>query len=196
MKDGQGALFFNFFKFVGLEVVCSSWSIARRGCPPPLRDNGKGLMGLPGLSPADARKVRVGNQQYRCLVRIIKACILLGIGGYVENPRTSRIWRTWGVKTLLRKGAFFVDTDLCQFGTPYRKATRILFCGFEQSAFADFPRCFANDGRCSKSVHRHVRLSGTDGGIFRTKAAQVYPVDFARFLTQALTSATLLKVQK
>ena len=166
------------------------------GCPPPLRDNGAGLLGLPNLSAADARKVRAGNQQYRGLVRIIKECMRLGIGGYVENPRTSRIWRTWGVKGLLRKGAFFVDTDLCQFGTPYRKATRLLIWGFEQSTFADFPRCFAHDGRCSKSGHRHVRLSGTDGGIFRTKAAQVYPVDFARFLTNALICATLLKVQK
>ena len=50
------------------------------------------LFGLPELRGRDLETARIGNYQLRQAVRIVKASILVGWGGYLENLATSRVW--------------------------------------------------------------------------------------------------------
>ena len=116
-------------------------------------------------------------------VRLIKLCLQLGIPGYLENPRSSRLFRTPGVLKLVHEGkAIYRDADLCQFGVPYKKPTRVLFWGIKvpENVFA---RCTGSGGRCSKTGHKHINLRGKVGKRFLTTEAAMYPESFARAIS-------------
>ena len=92
---------------VGIDLPCVSWSRARRGPPGgsfpcALRGEGRDLYGLPSLSLPDQQKVKSGNIQYRHAVKLISKCVSSGIRGYLENPRTSRLWLTRGMRKLVK----------------------------------------------------------------------------------------------
>ena len=76
-----------------LGTPCSSLSRARDqpGGPPPLRSDLQPL-GLSGLKPHDAEKVRVGNVLARFSVRVLFLALQLCIPFTVENPQRSRLW--------------------------------------------------------------------------------------------------------
>ena len=84
-------------KAVGIDVCCKSWTRARRGpegsaYPRQLRDDTKHLLSvLPRLAASDRLLVKQGNAMLAISVRVIRLCLRLGIKGYLENPRTSRI---------------------------------------------------------------------------------------------------------
>ena len=85
-----------------------------RRAPPPLRSNAC-VLGLPGLSDKDALKVQLGNKLMRFSVSVLILCRRLVIPAVMENPATSRLWITPGVKYVARlSGARMFQTGYCQ----------------------------------------------------------------------------------
>ncbi len=80
---------------LGIEIDCSSWSLARRApltssMPHRLRRKGKEIWGIAGLQGGDRRKVRAANRQLRSAIKIVKRAIRAGkVSGYLENPLSS-----------------------------------------------------------------------------------------------------------
>ena len=121
---------------VGIDLPCQTWSRARRAppgssMPSALRgDDPTTIMGLPNLSAADLAKVAVGNRQWAFALQIIKHCLRLGIPGYAENPQTSRLWKLRSINKLGKlSNTQLVDFHMCQFGTQWKKPTRLLVWG-------------------------------------------------------------------
>jgi hypothetical protein len=183
---------------VGVELVCSSWSLARRApqgssMPSAVRDSNKYIFGLPNLTGKDALTVKAGNSQYRHAMKLIKLCLEHGVRGYLENPQTSRIFRTPGIQRLIRLGlAFPVTCHFCQYHTQWRKATTFLIWGVEPQSVV-LKKCCMKGGRCSASGKRHLELTGFDKGKFRTSAAQAYPRALAQDLMGQLLKAPAYK---
>ena len=178
------------FHAVGIDLPCNTWSRARRAkpsskFPSPLRgDDDVSILGLPDLSVRDKRKVADGNNMFFGSLKLIRKCLKLGIPGYLENPLNSRIWKTRGMKRLLRDGRVrIVPLDQCQYGTAWKKPTRLLvwlcpcFCML---------RCSGAHGCCSRTRRPHIQLSGVRGKRFMTEQAQVYTPDLARAILQQI----------
>ena len=78
-------------------------------------------MGLPlsQIKESDRPLLEAGNDMYTWTTRYIRAHIMAGGRGYLENPAPSLLWMTEGIKALLDEGiAWFLDADSCAFGTP------------------------------------------------------------------------------
>lgn len=146
--------------YVWLGTPCHSWSRARRWDgrgPGPLRDDGDYLMGLPGLSDKDQVKVDIGNCLMRASAKIFRVCLQLGIPVALENPRTSRLWKSRPIAHLLNHVQVHSDfTDFCQDGKEFRKRTRIMWAhvNLRQS----MRKCSGKRGVCSRAGLRRQQL--------------------------------------
>ena len=91
--------------WVGVELECRSWTMARSGGqgPPAIR-RATHVMGLPGIRKCDEIKVKVGNQQYEIVMHWVDTCLGLGIPGYCENGVHSWLWHTPKIKEKLAEG--------------------------------------------------------------------------------------------
>eukprot|EP00973_Karenia_brevis_P077759 10804895-Karenia_brevis.AAC.1 len=90
----------------------------------------------------------------------------------MENPRTSRLWLMPWVQELLDANlAFFVDFDMCQYGTAWKKPTRLLIWGVSPGSVT-LQKCVSRCGLCSRSGRRHEPLTGVRPDGFATSAAQ------------------------
>ena len=118
-------------------------------------------------------------------LKVIRKCIALGIPGYLENPRSSRLWKTPQIRKLLDRGLVkYVEADFCQYGVPWKKATRIMI--WSLSPPSQLKLCQAINGCCSRTHKPHLRLSGAVGAKWRTQNAEAYPVEFAKALANLL----------
>ena len=174
---------------VGIDLPCNTWSRARRApwwskMPSALRDDDQYIFGLPHLSKSDSAKVQGANLMLRESVRLIKFCLRYGIPGYLENPWTSRVWKTPAIRRLLRsQHVFLVRADMCQYHTQWRKPTGLLIWGCYPFTFKT---CW--HGHLCKRTHKpHLQLSGISGGKFLTHQAQIYTKQFAEALLTGLT---------
>ena len=172
-----------FLAYVHCGTPCSSFSLARKGDggPPPLRSRQE-LWGLPRLAPWDQDKVKIGNRLMQITVDVLTACHHRGILWSVENPLGSYLWLMPPMRGLAALGAR-IEFDMCQFGSPHMKPTAILTSAPLQ-ALAQ---------RCDRDVrpHDHVALVGTEivrgKKQFKTKRAQVYPLDLCQQWASLLT---------
>ena len=154
---------------LGIELPCNSWSIARRGNPPPLRDSHHFVLGLPHLGTKDKERVHNGNQQYRSAVRLIRSCLAFGIPGYLENPKSSRLWKTPGFIKLAKDPRIqLVHLDQCQYNCPYKKATTLMIWNVQRHL--TLKTCSGKGGRCSRTRKKHINLNN----VALTKTAQEY----------------------
>ena len=103
---------------------------------------------------------------------------MLGFDFSIENPLGSLIWETPSFKFLLMATrAFFVDFDQCAFGASSMKPTRVM--GSHQLLQPALARSCPG----KSATHQHEVLKGKVFSeqfgrvVFRTKLAQVYPVD-------------------
>ena len=153
--------------YVHVGLPCQSWSRARRSDgsgPGPLRDDGQFLMGLPNLT-----------------VRILRACITHDVLWTLENPMTSRVWKTRAAK-LLSKHAVFHRADFCQYNQPWRKATYFLA---HPRLTLSLQQCRGTKGLCSRTLQPHIVLQGVDAnGTFLTKVAEPYPYSLANHIAR------------
>jgi hypothetical protein len=177
---------------LGIDLPCNTWTRARRApkhsrMPSALRGNeGSLLWGLSDLTEADNKKVLVGNACVGLALHLIQLCLPAGIPGYLENPRTSRVWLVPEIIALVQaRKAFFVDFDMCQYGTAWKKPTRLLIWGVAQDRVA-LDTCKQKKGICSRTMQPHEHLTGFRSSGFATFAAQVYPSEFVAALLPQL----------
>ncbi len=189
---------------VGIEIVCASWSLARRApltstMPHRLRDH-RHIWGLPGLSGRDRKLAQAGNRMLKSAIKIVCASIYRGGCGFLENPLGALLWHV--IKKSFQKQISnglcrLISTDMCAFGTRWKKPTRLLVWG-SRSADICLPRCQGKHGYCSFTQQKHEQLSsttscsyGTTKSVFwRTRAAQEYPPDFVKSLLSQLLESS------
>ena len=179
-----------------LETQCSSWSRARRGPPgsgwAAIRDNNH-ILGLPNLSEADENKVLLGNIHARNTASIIRICLRHHVPCMLENPLTSMLWKYPALLHLQDHSSFESHTlDQCQFGAPWRKATRIGAWLCRHCTGLD-RRCSGSQGTCSRTGKPHIVLSGVSKThkVLWTSLAQVYPAKLCQTLASVLTQSSL-----
>ena len=184
---------------VWLGTPCSSFSRARDrpGGPPPLRSNAC-VLGLPGLSDKDALKVQLGNKLMRFSVSVLILCRRLVIPAVMENPATSRLWITPGVKYVAcLSGARMFQTDYCQWGVPWRKRTKFLGLHIDLSPIErqcsgvpGWSSGYPGQVVCARSLKPHIVLCGVDANnVFRTLIAEPYPPTLCTGLVKCFASA-------
>ena len=114
--------------------------------------------GLPDLEGRDLETVRICSFQIRQAVRLIKFSMVSGRSGYIENPATSRAWLVVA-KMLSREIASgksrAVVFDMCDYGTVFKKATRLLVWG-KFGHRVELRRCCGKRGLCGHSGVPHL----------------------------------------
>ena len=168
---------------------CSSWSMMNQSVSRTHSDPW-GVSGQP--SPGAFEKVKVGNRCARAALRIIRDCNKFNLPWALEHPRSSRLFWTREFQNLMQQDNVIVcDLDQCQFGTPWRKSTRVLVGNVpEQDCIYLFKKCFSGRDRCcSRSGKRHVILQGKHpSGQNWTAIAAAYPRKLSEALVRTLTS--------
>ena len=170
--------------YLGIELVCNSWSRARRApvespMPSAVRSPGRFIWGLPKLSPNDRGLCERGTCMLRYAFEYIRICHRVGIPGYLENPGSSMMFTVPEFKVLEDAGIiYFPKCDFCQYGTPWKKPTTFVTWLWKP----ELKQCHMCQGRCSHSGKKHVVLSGFQNKRFMTSYAQVYPRNLAKSL--------------
>lgn len=115
--------------------------------------------------------------------------MMCGVSGCWEHPRSSLVWRIPLVQRWLRtRTARLASCDWCQYGTPWRRPTKLLIWGPRADELA-MRTCGPQIGRCSRS--HHVRLSGVSGHRFLSRHAHSSPMALVPRTSQPLECATL-----
>ena len=167
------------------------------GGPPPLRSD-KYPMGLSGLKPHDALKVKLGNALLFFSCRVLLMALHYGIAMTLENPRRSRLWITSSVQRLMRRrAACIAHVDFCMFGTPWKKPTTIMGIHINLDLLQPY-RCIGTKWACCLlSGKPHVPLTGhAPNGCWYTKLAEPYPLRFTRLLAQAFLNTDLASIAR
>ena len=141
---------------------CSSWSTSRRNdgnkAAMPLRDPSH-ILGLPGLSANDQRKVSEANLLVERTTQLALNCILQRVPFAIENPYHSLMWMVPGMMHIISlPGVTSTREDFCQYGEKYHKKTKLV--SFDLDATSTSKVCKTKDGKCSRSGEPHELLSG------------------------------------
>ena len=148
------------------------------GGPGPLRgEAAPDIFGLPTLSSANRRKVDLSNNYIRFAVKVCDLGIRTGLQTYLESSLTSRLWKIPAIRALtFRQAVSQTRFDCCRYGTPWRKATRILHV-YSPDFGANALSCNGGNGRCVDTGKYHIQLAGTDSnGIHWIKRAEKHPI--------------------
>lgn len=107
---------------VGLAPVCCGFSTA---ITPPIRTR-EAPYGIEGLNEKMAQKVSVGNQMALWSFKIVELALDLGLGVWLENPSTSKMFilPEWIRLTTRHPELKIWLVDYCRFKTPWRKRTK------------------------------------------------------------------------
>eukprot|EP00439_Symbiodinium_sp_Y106_P051106 s3342_g6.t2 len=168
-----------------LGTPCSSFSLARSrpGGPPPVRSKDCPL-GLDSVPVGHRWQLLLANELLFRSLELFEAVVQSGGDASLENPLRSLMWQVPQVQQLrVRLHLYNVDLDQCQFGSAFRKPTRILVSNAQFLALAltcrgDHPRT-ALKGR--------LRLRSGEV-VFMTKLAQEYPSEFCKAFAQVTKS--------
>lgn len=171
-----------------LAPPCSSFSIARdrtmvvRSPAFP--------WGLPDLPQHELAKVNIGNACFRSAFKLIHTLDRVGIPWILENPHSSKCWYLPPMRRLLDSHHTLVAVvDFCQYGTKWRKRTRLLAGNIDTDDFQRLlhRRCQGIKGVCSRTGRKHFQLTGSNKkGIPWTRVAQPYPSALCHDLAHAL----------
>lgn len=119
--------------------------------------------GLPDLSPTDQRQVKEGNQLANITAQILGPTYRLGIACCLEIPATSRLWNlTCFVRLLQRPYVHSIHLDLCCYGRPWRKITKVLFAWVTLRSHTNI--CSSKRGICDITSRPHQVLEGKEPG--------------------------------
>ena len=174
-----------------IAIPCTTLSRARdRNRLTRVRGNeGRDLFGLPDLNPEQRGQVTSANRIINFCVALCRLANSLSISWYIENPRTSKLWLLPCIVDLQTpRTTYFLGVDFCQYGTPWKKATRILVSRHDDLAELSRRCAFSNPGYlCSNTGKRHICLSGFDAtGLAFTKRAEPYPLPLCRAIAAAV----------
>ena len=132
--------------------------------------------GKENLTPKQQEKLSIGSATFQFSLKIISACLKYGVPVMIENPASSLMWSSPRFARLLDiRSCTKVIFEQCQFGTPWRKSTKV--CGWGTGELFELNRrCHATGGKCSRTNKPHIVLSGTaPGGKNWTAIAAAYP---------------------
>ena len=115
----------------------------------------------------------------------------------IEHPRSSRAWYLPFFRQLVkRKHIIVCDMDQCQYGTRWRKSTRLICSRIDAcSAPRLQSKCHKDSkGNCSKTHKPHIQLRGTHpSGVPWTSVAASYPKQMAKHVAFCLLEPYLYK---
>ena len=113
------------FFLVHMAPPCSTRSRARA---PALRQVGRWITGMPGLTQKQRQRVREGTRLARSCVSFAWACLASETGFSIENPESSMLWRWPPMEELIsHPSIIIIDFTYCKFGVlPWLKPTRIV----------------------------------------------------------------------
>ena len=183
---------------VWLATPCGGLGRARRGKPwaarveagiftgfPAAIRSDKHVWGLPDheLSPKDRVALANSNAGVHVSLKIIEACRAAGVPVAMENPARSFLWIMPEVLSLMeQEDSYHMVCDLCAYGTPWKKATALLFHGWAGVSKLSKTCHAVKIGKghrplCGFSAVPHVTLSGIDKQkrSWKTTLAEPYP---------------------
>lgn len=179
---------------IWLATPRTSWSRARHGPANsswgPIRTS-QHIYGIPGLSPEDVNKVRVGNQTMRFTANVIRIACHHHVPTFLESSCNSMLWLAPPLLSLCgRDCSRSLICDFCQYGTRWRKRTRIQGWFVQPSAELTHT-CSGRHGICCASGKYHIILKGQDpvSRQLWTHLAQPYPLKFAQAAARALITS-------
>ena len=173
-----------------LATPCTSFSCARdRTRVIRSREAPWGLEG-PSLSSNDRASLAAGNATCWATVLLLRHLNRHRVPWILENPWSSKLWWIPEIAEEIRKGrGIEIMTDFCQWGTEWRKRTRLMGGNLPAEDVAKLARhCCGSRGYCSRGAcrkHKQIRGNGP-GGIPWTRIAQPYPRELARGLASSL----------
>jgi len=138
------------------------------------------------LSQADQDRVSLGNKLVLQSIKYIKLCVKHQVPCFLENPLTSRLWLVPQLQELINQSSTLLTFDHCQYGSPYRKPTKVVCWNIDTSELS--VRCSPCSGLCSYSKQKHIQLSGSSKGEFRTAWGSPYPLAFVEAVVQRIKS--------
>ena len=150
--------------------------------------------GLPNhlLSSADQLRVENGNKCFAAALKIISWLDQHHIPWILENPSSSKCWYLPDLQQLMHAPhCVTVLTDSCQFGTKWRKRSRLLCGHLDSQDVARLERLCAGRGLCSQTGSKHFQLTGSNHqGIPWTRIAEPYAKGLCQQLAFVLTCTT------
>ena len=146
-------------------------------------------LGVPGLDARLQQKVEYGNSLLFVAARIFRTCKKFKVPFVWENPHSSRMWDTPQAQEIYEwPDTSDVVTDMCAWGTPWRKRTRFRTWLLPQAA--DWQVLCRPQGPSKACLFRgvpHVILRGKDAhGRSLTKRAAEYPPSLCRAIAAAM----------
>eukprot|EP00439_Symbiodinium_sp_Y106_P076030 s796_g15.t1 len=138
-------------------------------------------LGVPGLTTAADAKVQAENSLVEFVAQLCLWCAGQGIPFWADQPASSLVWRLASYRTLEScdgVGAWIVD--LCTFGAPWRKRTRVVT---STNLAHQSTTCFG----CAE--HHHLRGRSRFHRRSWSSIAESFPRGMALVLAMALSGA-------
>ena len=144
--------------------------------------------GLPNLTAKQRSVCALANRVTANTVKLCEHFCAKGIPWSVENPHNSVLWWTKGFMRIQRvwsEGMSTVVFDMCRFGKPYRKRTRLLTWHPDPSR-KDFLRSLALRCCCTQP-HATLGGWGEQGNCIPTgRGSSAYPAPLCEQWAQAV----------
>ena len=102
---------------------------------------------------------------------------------WTPYDKQSMVFAIFQKKILRKHHIVALDLDQCQYGTSWRKSTRLICSRIDPCSFSRLTRRCVKDrqGRCSRTHKYHIQLRGTHpSGVPWTSIASAYPKSMAR----------------
>ena len=165
-------------RVLGSAIICSSFSKAVTPCVRTKRFP----RGVPWMRITMKTKVKQGNIHSDFNATLIERAALHGVFFWLENPDGSYLWAQKGFEKFRDPGSQHVFRgDFCQYGTRWRKRTRVA---------TNVPHLMGLRKMCDNS-HNHQPLRGysQQHRTSWTKVAEPYPRGFAEKIGVACSRA-------
>ena len=162
----KAGILFGAADYLGIEIDCAIWLLARRAplhlsMPHCLGRKGLELMGLPVSARQRPLPCQAGQQTGPARCKVYLQPLAKRVSGYVENLAEFMIWHYIRQRFRHEIGAgriHFRRVEFCQYGMPWRTPTlRMLRGGAAGRSF--FWTCTGKGGLCSRTGLRHEPLS-------------------------------------
>ena len=135
--------------------------------------------------------IALGNRLALWTASIIRLAIRYRVPITIENPMTSRLWIFPPIAKEVSRATSVIVFDACQYGTPWKKSTKLASWNIDLSPLEK--RCHQTANCCSATGVPHVKLEGVDDkGEFWTAKASPYPLPFCRAFAHLLTAENVI----
>ena len=150
--------------YVHLGTPCTAWSISRTRI----------------VNKSKARKLEMEAVEFALFTaKVVRCCHRHGVLWSVENPQSSKLWAFHPISELYSlPGAAEIIFDMCCYGSPYKKPTKILsnvagLCQLSQ-------RCQGGHTHTIAQGSQVATIKGVSKHVANTTLAGAYPAKLAR----------------